>query len=332
MKVRTAKLIILLVVLLTACGGQKKPTTTPVDTIEKKSTPQKQSHFDKQKAFDFVKAQTDFGPRVPGSEAHTLCADYLSTTLKSLGADVKTQEFSAKGYDGTLWKGKNIIGSYLPEAEDRIMFCAHWDSRFIAEEDKNKDLQLSPIDGANDGASGVGVLLEIARQLQIKSPNTGVDIIFFDVEDQGAPAYAASAATENSWCLGSQHWANEAVKTGYKARWGILLDMVGASDAVFMKEQISVYYAQQLVDYVWDLAAQKGYSHLFINKKGGIVTDDHLYVNRIAKIPCIDIIDYDETRGGFNPTWHTHNDNISNIDPATLEAVGSVLLELIRQQ
>lgn len=315
--------------LFTACGSKN----TEHKAINKQAeTANIEDNFNADSAFLFTKQQTDFGPRVPGSKAHQECAKFLSQKLKTYGAQVKIQDFEAKGYDGTIWQGKNIIASYLPNSKDRIMLCAHWDSRFIAEEEQNKALRLSPIDGANDGASGVGVLLEIARQLKLNKPNIGVDIVLFDVEDQGAPSYASSAETVDSWCLGSQYWAREANKSGYLAQWGILLDMVGAGDAVFMKEQISTYYASQLVDYVWMTAEQLGYSNYFQNKKGGIVTDDHLYVNKITNIPCIDIIDYDDTRGGFNSTWHTHNDNISNIDKATLKAVGDVVLHVIREQ
>lgn len=320
----------MLLLLVSACSGQKKPSNLTV--AEKATATPVVASFDADSAYAFVKKQVSFGPRVPGSEAHQACANYFVSSFETYDASVSVQEFTAKGYDGTLWKGKNIIASYLPEEKERILLCAHWDSRFIAEKDEDKDKQKTPIDGANDGASGVGVLIEIARQLQIKSPNIGVDIILFDVEDQGAPYYASSPETEDSWCLGSQHWADEAVKNNYKARWGILLDMVGAGDAVFMKEQISLYYAQPLVDYVWDKAIAMGYSNYFINQKGGIVTDDHLYVNRIAKIPCIDIIDYDDHRGGFNTTWHTHNDNIDNIDKNTLKAVGDVVLEVVYEQ
>ncbi len=329
MQLTSIKYLSLVILLITACGGQKKPSSTL--STEKSKITQKIT-FDANKAFEYTQKQVEFGPRVPGTPAHKKCAEYMVTSLEDFGAKVEVQEFTSKGYEGTLWEGKNIIASYLPEEKDRIMLCAHWDSRFIAEQDKNKDLQLTPIDGANDGASGVGVLMEVARQLQIKSPNIGVDIILFDVEDQGAPYYASSAETEDSWCLGTQYWANEVVKNGYKARWGILLDMVGASDAIFMKEQISLHYAGQLVDYVWEKAIQMGHGDYFVNKMGGTLTDDHLYVNRIAKIPCIDIIDYDDQRGGFNPTWHTHNDNIEHIDKNTLKVVGEVLMEVIYEQ
>ena len=319
---------LLALILLTSCGGNK-PQSKNISTHSQAVAA---SQFNADSAYSYTKAQTDFGPRVPGSKAHTACAEYLSTILQKFGAKVSIQAFEAKGYDDTLWQGKNIIGSYQPGANTRILLCAHWDSRFIAEQDPNKSLQKQAIDGANDGASGVGIILEIARQLQQKAPNIGVDLILFDVEDQGAPSYAATADTEDSWCLGAQHWAQQAKSNNYQAQWGILLDMVGAGDAVFMREQISDYFARQLVDYVWMTAEKLGYSNYFQNKKGGIVTDDHLYVNKITGIPCIDIIDYDDARGGFNTTWHTHQDNIKNIDKATLKAVGDVVLEVIRQQ
>lgn len=323
------KLLLFFLLLVTACGGQQKPAAKSTTAAQASVVT---NGFNADSAYYFTKKQTDFGPRVPNSTAHQACADYLENTFTRLGAKVAIQAFTAKGYEGTLWNGKNIIASYLPEVKDRIFLCAHWDSRFIAEQDKDVSLQHTPIDGANDGASGVGVLLEIARQLQLSAPNIGVDLILFDLEDQGAPSYAATAETEDSWCLGSQHWAHEAVRNNYKAQWGILLDMVGASDAIFMKEQISLHYAQQLVDYVWSTAERLGHSNYFVNQKGGIVTDDHLYVMRIAKIPCIDIIDYDDTRGGFNRTWHTHDDTIENIDKNTLKAVGDVVLEVVYEQ
>lgn len=321
--------IFFLIVLATACGGTKKPVSSGVET---KSTSVSEALFNADSAYLFVATQVAFGPRVPGTVAHLQCAHYLQSKLQSYGASVTIQDFSSKGFDGHLWEGKNIIGAILPQAKDRIMLCAHWDSRFIAEQDKGVAMRELPIDGANDGASGVGVLLELARQLQLKAPNVGVDIIFFDVEDQGAPSHLATADTEDSWCLGSQYWSNQVVDNGYKARWGILLDMVGAPDAVFYKEQISVYYAGQLVDYIWDKAIDLGYSSYFVDQKGGVVTDDHLYVNRVAGIPCVDIIDFDSQRGGFNHTWHTHDDNMSNIDKNTLGAVGHVLMSIISEQ
>jgi glutaminyl-peptide cyclotransferase len=321
--------LIFLVLLVTACGGTKKPKA--INSHQKSASVVLKAAFNADSAYHFVDEQVAFGPRVPGTDAHKLCAQYFEDKLSNYGAQVTVQAFSAKGFDGHIWEGKNIIASFQAGAQDRIMLCAHWDSRFIAEADKDSTKQKQAIDGANDGASGVGVLLEIARQLQIKAPNVGVDIIFFDVEDQGAPSHLANAGTEHSWCLGSQHWANEAASMNYKARWGILLDMVGAPDAVFYKDQISMHYAGELVDYVWNKAASLGYTDYFINQRGGGLTDDHLYVNQIAGIPCIDIIDYDNHRG-FNSTWHTHDDNMGNIDKNTLYMVGDVVLEIIYEQ
>lgn len=318
-------IIISALIMMTACG-HKKGNTKSVTAQTKTST------FSADSAFLYTKAQTDFGPRVPNTLAQEECAKYYVSKFESWGAKVEIQTFATKGYEGTIWNGKNIIASYNTNNPSRILLCAHWDSRFIAEEDKDKDKQKLAIDGANDGASGVAVLMEIARQIHIKAATVGIDIVLFDVEDQGAPSYAANASNANSWCLGSQHWAKEAKKEAYTAKFGILLDMVGAGDAVFMKEQISAYYAPDIVEYVWQTAADLGYADYFINQKGGTMTDDHLYVNRIAEIPCIDIIDFDINRGGFNKTWHTHDDNINNINKSTLGAVGNVLMKVIYEQ
>lgn len=326
MKTFTFNTIFAVILTLTACSNNKK--ASPVQSYTNTAA-QSSVTFNADSAFAFVKQQTTYGPRVPNTDAHTACAQYFTAKFKAYGAQVEVQQFEAEGYEGTMWQGKNIIASFNPDIKQRIMLSSHWDSRFIAEEDTDESKQHAAIDGANDGASGVGVLIEIARLLSHSTAKVGVDIVLFDVEDQGAPSYAATAETEHSWCLGSQHWSREAFANGYKAEYGILLDMVGASDAVFMKEQISSYYAPQVVDYVWNKAIEMGHGDYFINTKGGTVTDDHLYVNQIAQIPCIDIIDFDIQRGGFSETWHTHDDTIDNIDKNTLNAVGSVLVELI---
>ena len=184
--------------------------------------------------------------------------------------------------------------------------------------------------GANDGASGVGVLLEVARQLHLNEPIIGVDIVLFDLEDWGTPEFYTAPQREDTWCLGSQYWSQQAVKSGYKAEFGILLDMVGAPNAQFYKEQISTYYASFAVEKVWNAAQSLGFGSYFINQSGGAVTDDHLYVNRVANIPCIDIIQYNPySTTGFGDYWHTVDDTMKNIDKNTLYVVGQTLLQVI---
>lgn len=280
-------------------------------------------------AYQFIQSQVDFGPRVPNTDAHAQCAAYLSAKLKSFGAEVTEQKADLKAFNGTVLKAVNIIGSFQPEKQKRVLLFAHWDTRPWSDHDPDPAKHNTPVLGANDGASGVGVLLEIARQLGQTAPEVGVDIIFFDAEDYGAPE-TFSGNSEDSWCLGSQYWARNPHKSGYKADYGILLDMVGAPGATFYKEQISMHYAAHIVKKVWDKAQKLGFSQHFINEELGAITDDHLYINRIAGIPSIDIIQYDKySSKGFGHYWHTINDTMENIDKSTLHAVGTTVMNVI---
>ncbi|MES2836253.1 MAG: M28 family peptidase [Bacteroidota bacterium] len=294
-------------------------------TEEKKvlvATPQ----FNADSAYAFIKKQVDFGPRVPGTKNHQQCADYLTAKLKNYGAEVMVQNGKVNTYDKKTFDLKNIIASFNPNQPNRILLCAHWDTRHIADRDNSKKEQ--PIDGANDGASGVGVLLEIARLLQEQKSTLGIDIILFDLEDYGEPR-ESDAGMEDSWCLGSQYWAKNKHKANYSAQYGILLDMVGAKDATFLMETSSDYYASWVNKKMWDNAIRLGYSNYFVYDKFGPITDDHLYINQFAKIPTIDIIQWDKNRSDFGSYHHTHKDNMSVIDKNTLKAVGQSVVETI---
>lgn len=311
---------------LISCGSsnarvEKTGDTEPVQI----QVPQ----FNADSAFQYVKIQTNLGPRVPGTPAHKQAATLLAEELKRHGAETTVQEFVSKTFDNQLLKGYNIVGSYNPQAQSRILLFAHWDTRPFSDTDPDKNMHRKPIDGANDGGSGVGVLLEIARQLQKEQPQLGVDILFFDLEDYGAPYFAKEQSEGDSYCLGSQYWAKTPHKPGYRARYGILLDMVGDKNAKFTRDLFSVRYAPSVVDKVWNTAQKLGYGNYFVNTDGSYLTDDHIYVNQYG-IPAIDIIDYDAQREkGFADSWHTQSDNINNIDPNTLKAVGQTLLEVI---
>nr|WP_246303425.1 M28 family peptidase [Macellibacteroides fermentans] len=309
---------------------------TPSSSSAKvESQPVKQQNvpaFDADSAWVFVENQVKFGPRVPNSEAHVACGNYLTSELKRFGAQVYEQEATLTAYNGTQLKAKNIIGSYNPENSKRVLLFAHWDSRPYADHDKDPANHKKPIDGADDGASGVGVLLEMARQFSIKSPAIGIDIIFFDAEDYGTPEFVKEYK-ENTWCLGAQFWAKNPHVKGYKADFGILLDMVGAKNASFFKEATSMRYAPQIVELVWSTARDLGYGKFFINAEGGAITDDHQYVILGRNIPCIDIIYTDpESDNGFGPHWHTQNDTMDNIDRETLKAVGQTVLQVVYNQ
>lgn len=287
--------------------------------------------FNADSAYYFIQQQVDFGPRFPNNEAHGKCAEFLKNKLSSYGLQTNIQIGKAKTFNNKDITIKNIIGEYNPDAEKRILLFAHWDSRPFADQD-TKDM-TKPILGANDGASGVGVLIEVARQLSILKPAIGIDIIFFDAEDYGQPSSAMSLMDSDSWCLGSQYWAKNLHKPNYKANFGILLDMVGSENAVFTQESISMQYAPNIVEKVWNLAARLGYSNYFTNELTYFVgTDDHKYVNAIAKIPSIDIIHYERSSGNFHHSWHTHNDNMNVISKTTLSAVGETLIAVIVEE
>jgi hypothetical protein len=315
-------LLLLSVALLVACGGKTAPQAA------QPQAPVVVPTFDADSAYHYTAGQVAFGPRVPNTEAHRQCGDWLESQLRRFGAQVTAQHVTLRAYDGTVLAARNIIGSYKPDTRKRVLLCAHWDSRPWADADPDPKHHRTPILGANDGASGVGVLLEVARQLQAQPTDIGIDIIFFDAEDYGEHADHDEPTDGIAWCLGSQYWARVPHVDGYMARFGILLDMVGGRDVRFHREGLSDYFARPIVDKVWAAAHASGHGQWFPYAEGGVITDDHLPINQIARIPCIDIIGhYPET--GFAPTWHTMDDTMDNIDPAVLRAVGQTVLQVI---
>lgn len=319
----------LLIASLTACssGSQSgKSTAQSADTVAEAPIA---SHpeFAGDSAFGFVASQVAFGPRVPGSEGHAKCSKWIVETLQGFGADtVEVQRAEVTAFDGTRLPIANILGRFNTSAPRRVLLAAHYDTRPWADQDEDASRRTSPIDGANDGASGVAVLLEIARAINQQRPDIGVDMLFTDAEDYGD----SNSTSEDSWCLGTQYWVDHFPYTpANRPEYGILLDMVGGRNARFHREYSSDRLAPAIVDKVWGTAAAGPYADRFPNQRGGAIVDDHVYINS-AGIPCIDIIESANAQsGGFPPTWHTHNDNIDNIDPATLKAVGSVVLDVI---
>lgn len=326
----TKMLYILLATAMISCSQSNSSSPVAADASQTKQT--STPAFDADSAWLYVETQVKFGPRVPNTAAHVACGNYLSSELKRFGATVFEQEATLTAYDNTQLKAKNIIGSYNPDNTKRILLFAHWDCRPYSDHDPDPANHRKPIDGADDGASGVGVLLEIARHLSEKDPGVGVDIIFFDAEDYGIPEFEDSNKAD-TWCLGTQFWAKNPHVKGYKADFGILLDMVGAKGATFFKELTSLHNAPNIVEEVWSTARDLGYGKYFINLPGGPITDDHQYVISGRNIPCIDIINYDpEKETGFGDYWHTQNDTMDNIDRETLKAVGQTILEVVYNQ
>ncbi len=323
---RSRKLLLIAFVALIGCGRDNQRTNQPEAPAKAVNVPV----FNADSAYNFVKKQVDFGPRIPNSAAHKKAGDYFVAQFKTYGATVKVQEFTATTFDNTRVNLRNIIASFNPEKKKRVLLAAHWDTRPFADKDKEKP--NATLDGANDGGSGVGILLEVARNLKQQPTDVGIDIILFDGEDWGelhdAPAPKLPANLESWWCLGSQYWVKNKHTGNYTAAFGILLDMVGAKDSKFAYEAISLDYAASVVDKVWKSAAKLGYSNVFITERDGQMTDDHVFVNVHAKIPMIDIISFDGN-GGFGDFHHTRKDNMDIISKETLNAVGQTLLQVI---
>lgn len=330
-KLLFAFIFIVPVTLLTSCNSSKaNKETNQKTTVSESLYTQTSPEFNSDSAFLYINNQVDFGPRVPNSPAHLECGDYLVSKLKGFGAEVIEQKAVLKTYNGVSLNARNIIGIYNPDIKKRILLFAHWDSRPFADQETDITKRNQPILGANDGASGVGVLLEIARQLNQNPVDVGVDIIFFDAEDWGQPSFDSNQIAGDWWCLGSQYWAKNPHTPNYRASFGILLDMVGAPNATFYKEGYSVQYASNITEKIWQIAARLGYGNYFINKKGGYITDDHVPVNQMHRAPSVDIIHTsDETSHGFGDFWHTPKDDMTVISKSTLKVVGQTVMEVI---
>lgn len=288
--------------------------------------------FNADSAYAFCAAQCYFGYRMVNTPSHEQCGEWIMQKFAQYGLDVTTQKATLKGYDGTQLNTTNIIASYQSDIKDRVLLCAHWDTRPWADNDPDEANWHKPVKGANDGASGVAVMLEIARQLKDNdSLSIGVDFICFDAEDWGAPQWSDYSGEDNTWALGAQYWAENPHVDGYNARYGILLDMVGGVGATFHQEGMSKHYAPSVVKEVWSAARSAGYGSLFPNRNGGYVTDDHVPINEGTNIPTIDIIGFypDCQDSSFGPYWHTIYDTMENIDKNILKAVGQTVIYVI---
>lgn len=302
-----------------ACSGNRASARQESEQATADSVAQRAT-FNADSAMCYLRAQTAFGPRVPNTEAHRRCAAWLRAELRRHGAEVLTQPMTLTAFDGTRLQAVNIMGSYNPSATDRLLLMAHWDTRPWADEDADTARHSQAPDGANDGASGVAVLLEVARQLAAARPSRGIDILFADAEDWG------SHSDDASWALGARYFVEHPIRDGYRPAQVILLDMVGSPATRFHREYHSQQSAPQLMDSIWNTAAASGFADWFVNAPGGAVTDDHVQFIR-AGIPAIDIIGFNpDTGSGFAPTWHTSADNVSNISPEPMRAVGQTLL------
>lgn len=298
------------------CGNTPDEPENTVVSDDTKMVKIQGNQFSEDSAFAFIERQVNFGFRIPGSSEHRNCANWLYAQLVQYCDTAYFQKGTTPTHTGKTIPVYNLIGSFNPDAKKRMLWGAHWDSRPVADQDNERTDM--PISGANDGASGVGVLLEIARIIDTLPSEIGLDIIFFDAEDLGA------SEVENSFCLGSQYWAKNPHIPNYTARMGVLLDMVGSKKAEFLWESNSNQWGNFLLAHIWSIAQELGYQNHFKTQNTGMVVDDHVYVYKGRNIPMIDIIDYNHTRG-FPAEWDTHNDNIEQIHKPTLKAVGHTL-------
>ena len=316
-------------VSLYACkGGNEQKERSSANAAEVQAPKVSTPSFDADTAYSDVSKQVSFGPRTPGSAAQRQCADWMAQRLKNVCDTVYRQNVmvtGGKGKDAKQLPCMNVIGVINPKAQRRILLLTHWDSRPWADQDtKDKD---KPILAADDGGSGVAVLIEMAKELKKQglSADLGIDILFTDVEDYGRTEWG-----ENSYCLGTQYWANHPHVAGYKASFGILLDMVGAHGAQFPLEGLSAQFAAEVQQSVWHSAANAGYGAFFPFEQSAAITDDHVPVNQITGIKTIDIINLTSNpESPFAAHWHTHADNMDIIDRNTLKAVGQTLLQVI---
>jgi len=300
--------------LLTAIIGTAAVITAVV-LLSSCSKSQSLDSFNKDTAYTLLKKQVAYGPRVPGTKAQTDCLAFLTSELSKSADKVLIQRFRQDVGDKII-PLVNVIGLTNPTAKRQILLAAHWDSRPMADQEVIAEKRNSPIPGANDGASGVAVLLELSRVFASHNPDVGVITVFFDGEDYGS--------TDRTMYLGARYFAKTmntvlAYKNSkLKPESGILLDMIGDSDLDIYKERNSVDADPKLVDAIWKTAADLGYSKHFKNSEKYAITDDHLPLID-AGLPCIDIIDFDYAY------WHTTADTPDKCSPESLKIVGDVI-------
>ncbi len=266
------------------------------------------------RAWKHLNAQVNHGPRVPGSLGHAKTLAYLEAELRRAGGRVTVDRFTVR-LEGKSYAMANLYADFGPTAPDGLqggMLAAHWDTRPVADHDPEPANRAQPIPGANDGASGTAVLLEIARVLGETPPQTPLRIAFWDGEDLGT--------TDATMFYGSRFY----VRNRPLPRWGILLDMVGDRDLVIPQEGYSAHHAPELTRRIWDAAKLLGYASYFPRREGPAINDDHLPFLG-AGVPFVDLIDFDY------PYWHTLGDKPERCSAKSLEIVGNVVLHVVRE-
>jgi glutaminyl-peptide cyclotransferase len=320
--------LLLCLLCIASCkfGSNEGETSSDTPATSTVTAPQ----FYSDNAYAHVEKQLSFGPRVPGTKAQQQCADWMIAELKKSCDTVYVQKTNVmQPISSKVYPCINVIGSINPQAQSRVLLLCHWDSRAMADMDSNKANHSKAILAADDGASGVAVLIEMARAIKTQKLDIGVDILMADVEDMGRSEWE-KPGLESTYALGTRYWARNPHLPGYKANYAICLDMVGARGAEFRLEQYSKQSAPDFQKKIWQTASNLGYNNYFIFEDGGAITDDHVEVIKYAGIPSVDIINIPAaSTTGFAPHWHTMADNLSVIDKNTMRAVGQTVLQVL---
>ncbi|MDP3910779.1 MAG: M28 family peptidase [Gemmatimonadales bacterium] len=274
------------------------------------------SEFNGQTAFGYVERQMAFGPRIPGRPGHRQMGDWLLGELRARADTVIVQEFTHVTARGDSLRMRNFFARFRPAATERILLLAHWDTRPMADKSENLGQQRLPVPGANDGASGVAILLGVADALKARPPAQGVDLLFVDGEDYG------DFADTNDVLIGSR-WFARNQPPGYEPLFAVLFDMVGDKDLQIYQEGNSLAFAPEVVQRVWRIAAERGHDKTFVPGARHTLTDDHVALQQVG-IRAIDVVDFDY------PYWHTTDDTIDKVSAASLQVVGDVAVALVR--
>lgn len=312
----------LIVGLLAACNTHQKPHERLVLAPAPK--------FNADSAYSYIRKQVSFGPRVPGTNAHSACGNYLVSILMQFGATVSQQKDSVLTYNGSKLPLHNIQASFGTQLPNRVLLATSWDSRAWADRSDTRTTQ--PSVGANDAASGVGILLEIARLVGKKHPAIGIDILLLDVENQDRPAFDIDPnQTAHFGNLGTKYWAEN--NQDYTATFAIHLNMVGAENATFTLEGNSMQFAPSYTHNIWSIGHALGFENYFRHNRTLHIQDAHAYIYEQTGIPSVNILHYDPNGlGPFWKHWHTHQDTMDAISKQTLSAVGQTLVQVLYNQ
>jgi hypothetical protein len=310
-------LVILLVCLFAGCNGDAKQGSAAQRADSAAST---STGFSGSAAYNYAKAQVDFGPRVPGTPAAKQAGDWIIRQMRARADTVIVQSFTYTTADGKKLPLRNILARFRPELSERVLYLTHWDSRPISESAATEAEKKMPVPGANDGASGVGMFVALGDVLKKTKPNVGVDLLFTDGED-----YGSFGPPQVDVLIGAKYFAAHPPSPGYKPLYGVLWDMIGDKDLRIPYEMISFQQAPEVVSRVWQTAADLGYGDIFVQESGGEVTDDHVPLLQ-SGLRVIDVIDL------TYPPHHTPQDTMDKISAKSLAAVGDVAAALVTRK